>query len=91
MDIIGIMYEPSLVEGQDPVVIPGYHVNTPEPVEGWEGKQVTPETPMRVYGGRPTFFYSFADEAEFTQMAIEEGLLPAPEPEPVVADIVEGV
>lgn len=84
MDIIGIMYEPSLVEGQPPAALPGYHVNTPEPVEGWEAKQVTPETPMRVYGGHPTCFYSFTDEAEFTQMAIDAGLLPKPEEETVI-------
>lgn len=84
MDIIGIMYQPATVDAEGnevtpAIALPGWHVNTPEPVEGWEDKQVTPATPMRVYGGHATYFYSFASEDEFTAMAIEAGLLPAPE------------
>lgn len=83
MDIIGIMYAPTGEtikdeEGNDlPVMaaLPGWHVNTPEPVEAFADKQVTPSSPSRVYAGHETFFYVFADEAEFTSMAIEAGLI----------------
>ena len=81
MDIIGIMYA-TADEGEEPVAIPGWHVNTPALVEGWEAKQVTPENPRRVYAGHETYFYVFADEAEFVEMAIEAGLMqPKPEAE----------
>jgi hypothetical protein len=88
MDIIGTMYAPTGAttrdeEGNDaPVMAPvaGYHVNTPEPVEAFAEKQVTPNSPSRVYAGHETFFYVFADEAEFTTMATEAGLIQA-EPE----------
>ena len=82
MDIIGTMYAPVTEEGQEPVALPGWHVNTPQPVEGWEAKQVMPATPQRVYAGHATYFYSFASEEEFTTMAIEAGLMFEPEPEP---------
>ena len=39
---------------------------------------MTPATPLRVCAGHETFFYSFADEAEFTAKAIEAGLIPDP-------------
>ena len=45
--------------------VAGYHVNTPEPVEAFAERQVTPNSPSRVYGGHETFFYVFADEEEF--------------------------
>ena len=83
MDIIGIMYAPTGEtikdeEGNDlPVMaaLPGWHVNTPEPVEAFADKEVTPNSPSRVYAGHETFFYVFADEAEFTSMATEAGLI----------------
>ena len=78
MDIIGTMYEP-YVEGQEPVALVGWYVNTSEPVVGWESFEVFPKVPYRIYAGAPTFFYMFPDEATFTQEAIAAGLLPAPE------------
>lgn len=83
MDIIGTMYAPTgeFFTDEDgntsPVSAPvaGYHVNTPEPVETWADKQVTPSSPSRVYAGHETFFYVFADEAEFKQVAIDAGLM----------------
>ena len=76
MDIIGIMYEPVTVDGQEPVEIPGWHVNTPEPVDGWEVYSVQPNAPRRIYAGHTTFFYVFGDEAEFIEAATIAGLLP---------------
>ena len=83
MDIIGIMYAPTGETTTDdegnvtPVMaqVDGYHVNTPEPVEAFADKQVTPNSPSRVYAGHETFFYVFADEAEFTTIATEAGLI----------------
>lgn len=85
MDIIGTIYTPAVLDAEGNVItesqaIPGWHVNTPTPVFGWYEYRVFPETPMRVYSGHDTVYYSFADEAEFTAAAIEVGLLPAPEP-----------
>ena len=57
-DIIGTLFE-------DETALPGWHVNSPFPVEGWEQYQVTPTTPRRVFAGHPTFFYVFPDEAAF--------------------------
>jgi hypothetical protein len=75
MDIIGTMYASAEVEGQEPTALPGWHVNTPAPVPGWEAKQVTPATPMRVYAGHATYFYMFDSEEQFTEMAIAAGLI----------------
>ena len=73
MDIIGTVYAPTGAttkdeEGNDvPVMaaLPGYHVNTPEPVEAWAAYQVTPNSPSRVYAGHETFFYVFESEEQF--------------------------
>lgn len=83
MDIIGTMYALTGEfftdeEGNSsPMSAPidGYHVNMSEPIEAWADKQVTPNSPSRVYGGHETFFYVFADEAEFKQAAIDAGLM----------------
>lgn len=88
MDIIGTIYTPAVLDAEGNVItesqaIPGWHINTPEAVAGWEQHQVFPETPMRIYSGHDTVYYSFADEAEFTAAAIEAGLLPAPEVEEI--------
>jgi hypothetical protein len=85
MDIIGIMHAPTGETNQDedgnavPVMaaVAGYHVNTPEPVESWAARRITPNSPSRVYAGHATCFYVFADEAEFTAMAIDAGLIEA--------------
>lgn len=76
LDIIGTIFD---AEG---IALPGWHVNSPESVSGWEAFQVTPSTPQRVFAGHATFFYTFADEAEFTTKAVEAGFL-QPEPQEV--------
>lgn len=83
MDIIGTMYAPTGATTQDeegnviPILaaIDGYHVNTPESVESFTVKQITPNSPSRIYAGHPTFFYVFSDETEFKAMATEAGLI----------------
>lgn len=80
MDIIGTIYT-AAAEGETPQALAGWHVNMPTPVAGWEAKIVTPETPLRVYGGHETVFYSFASEAEFIAMATAAGLLEESTPE----------
>lgn len=80
LDIIGTIYEPGTydAEGNEltpPVAIPGWHVNTQHPVEGWDAYKVEPATPLRVFAGHPTHCYVFADEAAFTAAAIEAGLI----------------
>lgn len=85
MDIIGIIYTSAVLDAggnvtTEPQAIPGWHINVPEAIEGWEQYRVFPETPMRVYAGHETVCYAFPDEVAFTAAAIEVGLLPASEP-----------
>ena len=91
MDIIGIMYSPATVdvEGNEvtpAVPLPGWHVNTPAPVEGWEAHEVFPATPMRVYAGHETHFYAFDSEAQYIEAAMDAGLIPRPAPTAELAD-----
>ena len=86
LDVIGVIVEsPPLGEdGQpvgDPVALPGWHVNAPWPVAGWDAWTVTPKTPRRVFGGGRTVHYTFADEAEFLGL-LESADLSEPAPEP---------
>ena len=67
-DIIGTLYD-----GADPpAALPGWHVNSPEPVTSWAAYEVQPATPHRVFAGHSTFFYVFPDQAAF------EALIPTP-------------
>jgi hypothetical protein len=84
-DIIGTLYTPGTYddEGNEltpPVALPGWHVNSPHPVEGWEQYQVEPSSPRRVFAGHPTYCYVFPDEATFDAIVNP----PVPEPEEVL-------
>ena len=61
--------------------LPGYHVNAPWPIAGWDSYRVTPSTPRRVFGGQPTVFYTFGAEADFL-LALETADLTPPTPVP---------
>lgn len=81
MDIIGKIYAHTgnmlqTDEGDVPemALLPGWHVNYWEPVPAWSDYEVTPSTPNRMYAGHVTFYYRFADEAEFMAKAKEAGL-----------------
>lgn len=58
IDKVGTAYD---AEGS---ALPGWHVIASGAVKGWGAFRVQPETPPRVFAGVPTFFYTFADEAE---------------------------
>ena len=45
--------------------IEGWHVNTTQEVVEWEQYKVNPVTPMRVYAGIDTYFYTFPDQETF--------------------------
>ncbi|MCB8748115.1 hypothetical protein LHU53_14495 [Rhodoferax sp. U2-2l] len=64
IDDIGVLYT-APADDTPPVALPGYHVNTTHPVAEWAAYKVTPATPRRVFGGIPTHFYTFADEADY--------------------------
>jgi hypothetical protein len=64
-DIIGTLYE-------DHTELPGWHVNSPRPVAGWESYQVEPSAPRRVFAGHPTFFYVFDNQEAFEALANQE-------------------
>ena len=73
IDVIGTLYTPGTYDSEGQEITPavpltGYHVNTTHPVSAWAAKLVTPATPRRVFGGAPTVFYTFDDEAEFDAM-----------------------
>lgn len=91
IDVIGTLYTPGTYDAQGneltaPELIPGYHVNASRPVAQWAAKQVTPATPRRVFGGAPTIFYTFDDEAQYEAAA--EGIdFGAPAPEDVAARV----
>lgn len=91
IDVIGTLYTPGTydTEGAEitpPVPLTGYHVNATHPVSAWAAKLVTPATPRRVFGGAPTVFYTFDDEAEF-DAAMED--VDLTEPPPVVVPLVD--
>lgn len=81
MDIIGKIYAPTgnmvqTEEGEFPemAAVAGWHVNYWKPVAEWADYEVTPASPSRMYAGHETFYYRFADEAEFVEKAKEAGL-----------------
>jgi len=86
MDIIGKIYAPTdkMVtdeegnEWPEMAEVAGWHVNYWKPVAEWEDYVVTPSSPSRMYAGHETFYYRFADEAEFIAKAKEAGLWAEP-------------
>jgi len=58
-DVIGTIYT------NPDTSLPGWHVNSPYPVESWEQYQVEPKTPMRVFAGHPTYCYVFESEEAY--------------------------
>jgi hypothetical protein len=77
LDVIGTLYasaEPDTTPVQ--VQVPGWHVNSPWPVAGWEAHKVNPTTPRRVFAGAPTHCYTFASDAAFLEAAAIADLRP---------------
>lgn len=87
IDPIGTLFAtlpPDAPEGTQPEALPGYHVNTAAPVAAWAAQRVTPATPRRVFGGMPTVFYTFANQAAFeAAMATADLTDPLPVPQSV--------
>lgn len=82
MDIIGTICTPAFLDAEggittEPSALPGWHINTPTEIAGWEPYRVFPETPMRVYAGHETVCYAFQDEASFKTAAIKAELMQA--------------
>lgn len=89
LEVLGTLYaeQEPVPEGQEPpppAPLPGWHVNAPWPITGWDAWRVTPKAPRRVFGGGITVHYTFADEAEFLQ-ALATAYLG--EPLPALADL----
>ncbi len=78
IDEIGILYDTT---EESSVALPGYHVNATHPVVEWAGYQVTPATPRRIFGGIPTYFYSFASQAEYGSIPanLDIEIMPVPQ------------
>lgn len=91
IDVIGTIYTPGTYDADGgvidaPVELAGYHVNATHPVGTWEAKRVTPASPMRVFGGAPTVFYTFDNEAEFDSVLEDVDLT---EPPTVAVSLVD--
>lgn len=79
LDVIGLIPDQTVIYEDDltaTTYLPGWHVNTVEPVPEWEQYRCHPEAFYRVYaGGVEPVCYRFPDQGTF------EGLLPKEEPE----------
>ena len=80
LDVIGKLFTQS-TETAPAAELPGWHVNSPWPIVGWDVYKVTPDTPRRVFSGQPTTFYTFGAEADFL-LALETADLAPPPPVP---------
>ena len=78
IDIIGIIHKPTGVmladsdgiEYPEYAPIPGYHINSTEPVPEWEQYQIIPSGVYhRVFAGAETFCYRFDDERQAQELA----------------------
>lgn len=77
LDVIGKLFtQPT--ETTPAAELPGWHVNAPWPIVGWDGYKVTPTTPRRVFSGQPTTFYTFSSEADFLLALESADLTPPP-------------
>jgi hypothetical protein len=74
LDVLGTLY----TTDETPTALPGWHVNSPWPVAGWEAYKVTPTTPRRVFAGAPTHCYTFESEAAFLEAAATADLSAPP-------------
>jgi len=83
MDIIvlGTLYAPP-VEGEDAVVLPGWHVNTAAEIEGWGAYRTHPATPRNVFAGGSTYCYTFDSKAAF-EAVLEQPIVKVPPQPPV--------
>lgn len=79
LDVIGKLF--TQPETGPAAELPGWHVNAPWPIAGWDAYKVTPTTPRRVFGGQQTVFYTFGAEADFL-LALETADLSPPPPVP---------
>ena len=79
LDVIGKLY--TQPETGPAAELPGWHVNSPWPIAGWDAYKVTPTTPRRVFAGQPTTFYTFDSEPDFL-LALETVDLSPPPPVP---------
>ena len=94
LDVLGTLFDmPTAVDERglpvgEPVALPGWHVNSPWPITGWDAWRVNPSQPRRVFGGEQTVHYTFADEAAFLKALDGADLSePAPAPDPKMVGI----
>ena len=98
LDVLGLLFEKPTLDPEgipigQPAVLPGWHVNAPWPIPGWDAYRATPKAPRRVFGGGVTLHYTFASEAEFLAALKTADLtepLPIPDPK-MVGVLFEGV
>ena len=79
LDVIGKLF--TQPETGPAAELPGWHVNAPWPIAGWDAYKITPSTPRRVFSGQATVFYTFGAEADFL-LALETADLSHPPPVP---------
>lgn len=73
-DVIGTIQKRTGGTDENPIYkeVPGYHVNTTEPVPEWEKWRVEPSEPYRVFFNHPTYFYSFPGRAKWKEVFPDE-------------------
>ncbi len=80
LDIIGTIYTSGEYDAEgnilvEPQPLEGFHVNCSREVPQWLERRVTPDTPLRVFGGCPTFHYRFSSLYDFEISAFEAGFV----------------
>lgn len=93
LDVLGTLYDmpPTDDKGRPtaaPKALPGWHVNAPWAIKGWDAWRVTPKAPRRTFGGGITVHYTFADEPQFMGALVKADLSePLPPPDPKLLGI----
>lgn len=72
IDVIGTMYD--VTDPENPIAQSGWHVNTPQAVDGWDSYRVKPSTPSRVFlGVDEVYCYKFDSKEQFeSQLEMRE-------------------
>lgn len=93
LEVLGTLFDmpPLDAKGKPtaaPTALPGWHVNSPWPIAGWQAWRVTPKAPRRIFGGGVTVHYTFTDESQFvTELAKADLSEPLPPPDPKLVGV----
>lgn len=71
IDIIGTINNTDNTDPDNPIAtqLPGFHVNSTEPIPEWEQYRVNPKSPRQVFWGVEPVCYSFPSEQAYLDEA----------------------